>query len=218
MSCITEIRRLVVEFATLVRNEANDLYPFCEETHLFLALEQHQGVAQPAWVVINAPDWNYSNVAVLCRDRAWRAEEGQLLLNGEQVQAEAYLKAWRAAMATPLSFEEFLQQGFIATATISKPAAYCAAMLEAKEDHAFLQHLDSPLLSQCDAERVVWTLPLSGTPAIRTYNNLRTGYWSEKDYPGDFGLQWSVEGPTEAAATAAGANPIAQVQLFAEAA
>jgi len=219
MQAHLELQHLVIEFASLVRSEAEDMYPISEETHLFLALEQPAGHTEPSWTVVNPPDWNYSNVQALCRDRAWRAEQGSLLLRGERVCAENYLKAWRAAMAQPMSFPALLQAGFLVTAIFSKPSAYCAAMAAQQDStHAFLKHLASPLITRQDGDRIEWTVPLTSVAALRTFSDLRSGYWSDAEYPGDFGLSWRVAGPTMRQAQNCDVASLAQDQLFAEAA
>lgn len=140
-----------------------------------------------------------------------------MLLDGKRVIAESYLKAWRCAMANPISFPELLKRGFSLTAVISKPTAFCAAAVEAKSDDRFIQHLSlsSPLISERNEERITWTIPIVDVMAIKIYNDLRTGYWRESDYPGIFGTSWHVTAP---AGQATAAPAYQQPELFAEAA
>ena len=191
-----ETTRLVVEFATFVRQHPDlNLYPVSEETALFIVEDQDVASGQKTWHTITEPCWQYGNISRLCRDRVCRAETGELFIEGKRLKAEAYLGIWRKAIKNAVSFPGLLSMGFALSVTIPRPTGFCLSTPTGDDEARLRQHLDSPLITTRNEERITWRIPLTDAASFMVANDLRSAYWSREKYPGDYHATWEISRP-----------------------
>lgn len=222
MKPIIEHDRLVVKMASWVRLHPDiDLYPVCDETTIFLALEGPQN-EQPQWQVVSAMNWWYAAFGRMCFDRATRVEDGELLPGGNRLKAEAYLKLWRDAGARALSFDQMLARGMTLVVTISQPAAFIQDILSGKRDYpGAIPYLQSNNIIKADAHEVVWAIPLNDVNSVLEYIAINRLHPPSSDYPDEVTpTSFAIRISNAVGAPTSGSHPkpIEQFSLFAEAA
>lgn len=220
---INETGRLAISMESLVRDNPHlKLHPISKETIILLVNEQ--GTTPPTWSIAAEPQWAYSALGHICRERAFKAEKGEILVDGKRLKAEAYLTLWRQATYSPMEWHDaVLRAGIIVTATVSVPAAYVADVLSAttREDR-LREFLDTDIgkAATVDEANWTWTLPMDSIQNMLAFATLSNCYPGLHKYGHGKQVTFAVNQhhvETESANNA-DSTQVAQNDLFTEAA
>lgn len=219
MKPINETGRLAISMKTMVQEHKQlRLYPLAEETTILLVSEQ-QDSDPPIWSIAASPQWAYSALGEVCRNRAYLAEKGKILVDGQRVKAEEYLKLWRKATESPIEWQASLDAGILITATFTMPAAFIANVISGDERYSDLQaFLQTPAgqPTKADEQDWSWSVPMNHLDHLLSFARLCDCYPEPKKYGRGKAISFAV---THQGANAAAVDEnAAQASLFAEAA
>lgn len=219
MKPINETGRLAISMKTLVQEHKQlRLYPLSEDTTILLVSEQKY--SDPSiWSIAASPQWAYSALGEVCRNRAYLAEKGQILVDGQRVKAEGYLKLWRNATERPIQWQASLDAGILITATFTMPAAFIANVISGDERYSELQaFLQTPAgqPTKADEQDWSWSVPMSHVDHLLSFARLCDCYPNPEKYGRGKAISFAVT--HQEAKAAAAAEHAAQTSLFAEAA
>ena len=219
---INETGRLAISMKSLVRdNPPLRFYPISEETIILLVHEQRDSDG-PVWSIAAEPQRAYSALGTICRDRAFLAEQGHILVDGQRLKAEPYLTLWRKATYSPMEWADAVSAGFIITATVSLPAAYVADVLAGNtREERLRDFLGTPIGTSATVDEAnrTWTLPMDSIDNMLAFASLCNCYPGAHKYGHGKRVTFKVERRTVEAASANSpvSDPSAQNDLFAEA-
>lgn len=216
MKTANETGRLAISFSAFLRNlSPGSMYPLSEEAMILLVQEQPEN-GPAVWSVAAEPQWRYSALGAICRQRATLAEKGQLLVDGKPLKAEKYLALWRAAAYQPLELVNAVAQGFVVQASFSLPTAYLDAVLNGVELEYRLQAYllgDNSNRGTSEGDLTTWLVPLDGQDNLTLYARLVGAYVKPGKYGQEKTVAYTVHEPQASAQPAA----TAQARLFSEA-
>lgn len=219
MNIINETGRLAVSMSQLVQDHPHlNLYPIASETIILLVSEQ-RGNEPPVWALAAQPQWAYSALGTICRERAFDAEQGKILIDGQRMKAEPYLTLWRKATYSPLQWQESLDAGILVTATISMPAAYIAAVSDGTAREARLQaflETESGQAAKKDGSNWVWTIPMDRIDHMITFARLCDCYPNPQTYGQGKQVHFTVEHSTDKPVSAEACDDAAKADLIGE--
>lgn len=220
---INETGRLAISMKSLVRdNPTLRFYPLSDETIILLVHEQ-RGCDGPVWSIAAEPQWAYSALGTICRDRAFLAEQGHILVDGKRLKAEPYLTLWRKATYSPMEWANAVSAGIIISVTVSLPAAYVADVLAGNtREEALRDFLGTAIGTSATVDEAnrTWTLPMDSIDNMLAFASLCNCYPGPQKYGHGKQVTFKVERRTVEAGSANSpdSDPSAQNDLFAEAA
>lgn len=220
---INETGRLAISMKSLVRdNPTLRFYPLSDETIILLVHEQ-RGCDGPVWSIAAEPQWAYSALGTICRDRAFLAEQGHILVDGKRLKAEPYLTLWRKATYSPMEWANAVSAGIIISVTVSLTAAYVADVLAGNtREEALRDFLGTAIGTSATVDEAnrTWTLPMDSIDNMLAFASLCNCYPGPQKYGHGKQVTFKVERRTVEAGSANSpdSDPSAQNDLFAEAA
>lgn len=221
MNSVNETGRMAITMNKLVQdNPHRRLYPLAQETIVLLVSEQ-QSSNSARWSIAATPQWAYSALGTICRERAFLAEQGQILIDGQRLKAEAYLTLWRKATYSPIEWQAAVDAGILITATVSMPSAFIADVVSGAARQERLQNLLQTQAGQAaktDENTWVWSVPMNHIDNLETFASLCDCYPSPQKYGQGKQISFAVEHRVADADNANAGGDAGQATLVLEAA